>query len=504
MDDLLSGTVPALEARGVTFRYPQVGAALAPEVLRGADLVVPEGAFCLLTGATGSGKTTLLRLAKPEIAPTGELGGTIRVFGEDVSSLAADAARSAGMVGYVFQSPQNQIVCDTVWHEMAFGLENLAVPEAEMRRRIAETCYFFGMEPWFRKATAELSGGQRQILALAATLAMRPRLLLLDEPTSMLDPIAERQFLSLLFRANRELGVTVVVATHQPGPMADYATMALRVESGRVFEVPLGGLGDDGLAGVPAVRDARGGSRPLGPSVVAVRDAWLRYDRHSPWVLRGLVLDVREGEVRAVIGGNGSGKSTLLGLVAGVRRAQRGGVRNSLGGSQALLPQDPKALLSCETVGEELLAWAPGGRGGAARYGMPEVRSVLARMGLDADAVLTRHPYDLSGGQQQLVALAKLLLVAPRLILMDEPTKGLDATSREAVARMVLESREAGATVVVATHDIGFARAVADSVTMVFDGQATVTEPTGQFLEGSWLWAPGGRAFAPGGEVAHG
>ena len=205
--------IPALEVADLAFAYPGCDR----PVLDHASFTVAEGDFALLTGATGSGKSTLLRLCKPEISPAGERSGAVRVFGSDAVSLGP--VESARAVGFVFQSPDNQIVCDSVWHEMAFGLENLGVPEPEMRRRVAETCNFFGIEPWFRAQTAELSGGQRQLLALAATLAMRPRLLLLDEPTSMLDPIAEKNFLSLLFRANRELGITVVVATHEPRPM---------------------------------------------------------------------------------------------------------------------------------------------------------------------------------------------------------------------------------------------------------------------------------------------
>ena len=248
---------PALEVRDLTFTYP---AGAAP-VLEHVSLSVPDGAFALLTGATGSGKSTLLRLAKPEIAPAGERAGDVLAFGADVRSFSP--AESAAAVGYVFQSPDNQIVCDTVWHEMAFGLENLGVPADEMRRRVAETCNFFGMGPWFRAQTSELSGGQRQTLALAATLAMRPRLLLLDEPTSMLDPIAEKAFLGLLFRANRELGITVVVATHAPQAMAEYATCAFAVGEGRVREVGLAALANPRpLAALPARRRRLGASWP--------------------------------------------------------------------------------------------------------------------------------------------------------------------------------------------------------------------------------------------------
>ena len=219
--------------------------------LHNIDLDIPRGEVCCIFGTSGSGKSTLLRLAKPEIAPAGERAGEVLAFGADVRSFSP--AESAAAVGYVFQSPDNQIVCDTVWHEMAFGLENLGVPADEMRRRVAETCNFFGMGPWFRAQTSELSGGQRQTLALAATLAMRPRLLLLDEPTSMLDPIAEKAFLGLLFRANRELGITVVVATHAPQAMAEYATCAFAVGEGRVREVELSELAKPRpLAALPA------------------------------------------------------------------------------------------------------------------------------------------------------------------------------------------------------------------------------------------------------------
>lgn len=500
----------ALEFDRVSFSY----AGATSPVLLDVSLEVPEGAFALLVGATGSGKSTLLRLAKPEIAPAGRLGGSVRVFGADPRGL--DAPASARAVGYVFQNPDAQVVCDTVWHELAFGLENLGVPEPKMRRRVAETCNFLGIEPWFRARTAELSGGQRQILALASALALRPRLLLLDEPTSMLDPLAEKNFLSLLFRANRELGVTVVVATHTPAAMADYATRALALEGGSVRTVPLAEVatevplcvpGRDGACTiarrVPPAHSSRKNdqklpaflrkvvekARPMTGGAVTetekdallVDDAWYRYDRDARWVLRELDFAVREGEVRALVGSNGCGKSTLLSALAGVARPARGRVRNELAASQALLPQAPKALLSCETVAGELEAWSRAGG-----YGRAEIDEALARLGLKDAA--DRHPYDLSGGQQQLLALEKLLLVRPRLLLLDEPTKGLDRAERERVARRLAEARDDGATVLLATHDMGFVRAVADRVSLMFDGGITCTEPTDKYFETSWLW----------------
>lgn len=460
---------PALQMSGVRFAYP--GAAVP--VLEQAELDVPEGAFALLVGGTGAGKSTLLRLAKPEIAPVGDLRGQVRVFGRATGELSP--LESARLVGYVFQSPDAQVVCDTVWHEMAFGMENLGVPEPQMRRRVAETCNFFGMESWFRAHTAELSGGQRQLLALASTLVMRPRLLLLDEPTSMLDPVAEKSFLSLLFRANRELGVTVVVATHAPAPMVEYATCAFEVDGGEVRPRDL-----VGLAG-PRPLPAKPPRERSSEVVLGVSDAWLRYSRDADWVLRGLDLELCRGEVRALVGGNGSGKSTLLSLAAGVARPQRGRVRNRLADAQVLLPQSPKAVLACETVCEELTEWSSG-----AGYGEAEVVLALERLGL-ADAA-DRHPYDLSGGQQQMLALEKLLLTHPRLLLLDEPTKGLDDRARAWIAAEVSRAAQTGATVLLATHDLGFARVVADDVSLLFDGQITCTQPTTEFFSDSWVW----------------
>lgn len=480
----------ALSFEHVTFTY----AGAREPVLLDACLEVPEGAFALLTGNTGSGKSTMLRLAKPEVAPAGELAGAVRTFGEDVRAL--DAAASACAVGYVFQSPDAQMVCDTVWHEMAFGLENLGVPEAEMRRRVAETATYLGMGAWFRDRVAELSGGRRQVLALASVLAMRPRALLLDEPTSMLDPVTEQAFLALLFRANRELGMTVVVATHAPEAMAKYATCAFALEGGRVREAALDGLAalrrsaEDSVTFLPENGPESGknlgGARPAvekdAHPVLSLDDAWFRYDRDAGWVLRGCDLAVRPGEVRALLGANGCGKSTLLQVAAGVLRPQRGRARNACAADQALLPQNPKAVLACETVRDELLEWAAS----SGRYGEDEVAAALARLGLAGCA--DRHPYDLSGGQQQLLALEKLLLVRPRLLLLDEPTKGLDRPSREAVAGRVRAAADTGAAVLLATHDAAFVDAVADTASLVFDGVATTTEPANEFLRESWLY----------------
>lgn len=461
----------ALAYDDVTFRYPGSHG----DVLSGVSMAVPAGAFALLVGGTGSGKSTLLSLAKPQITPVGDRAGQVRVFGRPVDDLDGAAACE---VGYVFQDPDNQIVCDSVWHEMAFGLENLGTPQGEMRRRVAEASYFFGMGPWFHSDTDALSGGRKQLLALASTLVMQPRVLLLDEPTAQLDPIAARNFLHALFRVNRELGCTVVVATHEPELMADYATCAFELVDGAVR--PVEDLGrfkcEAALAERGALCDANA------PAAVSARGAWFRYGRDDDWVLRGLDLEVRQGEVHALVGGNGCGKSTLLALIAGTRRARRGEVRSAIS-AKAMLPQDPKALFAEERVDEELMEWAHIGG-----YGADEVQAMMGELGVADRADL--HPYDLSGGQRQMLALGKLLLVHPRLLLLDEPTKGLDRTAREHVAGMIEAARRDGVTVIVSTHDLAFARRVADRVSLVFDGELACTEPVGEFFRNNLFYRP--------------
>ena len=458
--------VPAIEVRGLSFTYPGAEAPVLDEL----DWSVPQGAFALLVGGTGSGKSTLLSLLKPEIAPAGERTGDARVLGENVADM--DVRASAERVGYVFQDPENQIVCETVWHEMAFGLENLGLARDEMRRRVAETSYFFGMEDWLHRDTDTLSGGRKQLLSLAAVLALRPRVLLLDEPTSQLDPVAEKNFLHALFRVNRELGCTVVVATHQPRPMLEYATRAYRIEGSRVREVDdLASLGGrEGLLALDSCQPAQGAA----PGAAAIREGWFRYDRASGWVLRGLDVAFSAGAVHAIVGGNGCGKSTMLSVLAKTAKLQRGRMMRGAA-SAALLPQNPKALLVAETVRDELMEWAS-----TCGYDEAAVQEQAARLGLvGLDA---RHPYDLSGGQRQLLALAKLLLIGPELLLLDEPTKGLDLASRRIIARALRDHAQAGGTVIMATHDLDFAEQVANNIAMMFDGEIACMEPPADFF----------------------
>lgn len=459
------------------------------------DWRVGVGEFQLLVGNTGSGKTTLLRNLKASVRPHGARKGSLRVMGKPFDE---DFPREADqLVGFVSQSPENQLVCDNVWHEIAFGLENLGVDQAQMRRRVAEVAHFFGIEGWFDRATDDLSGGQKQIVALASVLVMQPRILVLDEPTAQLDPIAEKTFLHALFRVNRELGATVVVSTHAPQAMAEYATSAVAMRGGVLVPAELADF-----AAKPLDVRAFAACKPCGvrafgdKPVLELRDVYARYDRRAPWVLHGCDLSLRKQEIRALIGGNGCGKTTLMRVAAGVLPARRGSVRNALSASQAYLPQNPKEIFVRDTALEELREWQRG-----AGYSDADIRRVCAELSLDG--CLDLHPYDLSGGQQQLLALAKILLLSPGLIFLDEPTKGLDAEAKMLVAKALLRARAAGASIVFATHDLPFALAVADSATMLFDGQEAATQPVAEFFENSMFYRPVCDAFAaqwPGGK----
>ncbi|MEG0072271.1 MAG: ATP-binding cassette domain-containing protein [Raoultibacter sp.] len=499
----------ALSFSEVSFTYPD---AAAP-VLRDLSWTVAAGSFTLLVGATGSGKTTLLRCSKPELAPAGQRRGIIEVFGCAVEGM--DARTSATHVGYVAQNPANQIVCDTVWHEMAFGLENLGVSPVMMRRRVAEVAHFFGIGPWFRRDTVSLSGGQKQLLNLASVLVMQPKVLLLDEPTAQLDPVAAKNFLHALFRINRELGITLVVATHSPEMMLDYATGSVCVENGRVrqkesahtvhpfaAECPYHFSEDDlspVLSGSPT-RDSvlqmlgqgeKQAASPgsLAPSIVEVKDVRFRYARDAQWVLRGASLAVAPGSIHAIVGGNGCGKSTLLRLMAGTLKPERGKVINAAERSQVLVPQNPQALFVCDTVAEELSEWSE-----RCSYTCDDVRVMMDIFGLTP--VANQHPFDTSGGQQQKIALVKVLLTRPDLLLLDEPTKGLDAASKLVIAEVLRALAAQGKTVVLVTHDLAFVSCVADVVTMLFDGEVACTDTAPDFFAANIFYRVDPDAFS--------
>ena len=490
----------ALRIDDFGFAYPK-----SDSTLSHVDLTVQAGEFLLLIGDTGSGKTTLLRNMKPELAPVGTREGSISLFGQTLAYDTTDCLTEDA--GYVFQNPANQIVCDTVWHELAFGLENLGTDPDVMRRRVAEVAHFFGIEPWMHRQTNSLSGGQKQTLNLASILAMHPRLLLLDEPTAQLDPVAEKNFFHALFRINRELGITVIAATHTPEVMADYATGCVRVQDGRLVaedidvyrafaapETPLfvrqpmadeKVLPDEGKSGEGASTSGKSEVEPA----VAIDEVFFRFSRNDDYVLHGTSLEVSKGEIHAIVGGNGSGKTTMLHLIAGAYRAEHGKVENAYPRQQALMPQDPKALFVCDSIADELAEWQE-----RCGYTDDDIARIEKEFGFDA--MTERHPYDLSGGQQQELAIAKLLLTDPELLLLDEPTKGLDGTTRVEIADILLDLRAKGRTMILVTHDLSFVKRVADRVSLLFDGEVACTQSASSFFNENLFYRPINDSFA--------
>ena len=503
-EKLVGAVAPAVVVRDFGFQYPRQGSADAREAVRGVSFQVEQGAFCVMTGSTGSGKTTLLRCMKPELAPVGTRSGSLSVLGYELFGASGDGAHgmgtgaaeravgddlpvmspleSAQSIGFVMQDPSAQIVCDTVWHELAFGLENIGMPQEQMRRRVAEVAHFFGIEPWIRSSTESLSGGQKQLVNLAAVLALRPRLLLLDEPTAQLDPNAVKQFVFLLSRVNRELGITVVMATHSPEDVEAHATQFVRLDNA------VAAASREQAARVLASRRAdRAAGLAGGETAISVRGLHYRFERKLSWVLRGIDLDIVQGSIHAIVGGNGCGKTTLLRCIAGVLKPQRGSMKNRLAGSQALLPQDPKALLVCDSVMEELMEWS-------GRCGYDHAQAMEAAHWFGLDELFDSHPYDLSGGQQQKLALAKLLLAKPRLLLLDEPTKGLDPYSSAGLSRIIRDLADQGTTIVLVTHDLDFAFVVADQISMLFDGEVACSEPAEEFLANNLVYCPNAKS----------
>lgn len=469
-----SSSAPAICVRDLRFSYPPVPGAEPSRVLAGASFEIAQGEFCLLVGDNGAGKTTLLRLLKPEVSPAGERSGETLLFGLDAAGL--DPRASAELAAWVGQGPDGRLVCDSVWHELAFCLENLGFEQDEMRRRVAEVSYRLGLERLFRRKTAELSGGQAQLVSLAAALVSEPRLLLLDEPTAMLDPMARADFAHALFRLNRELGITVVVATHEPWTLAPYATSCLRIRDGIVEREDLGAY--EAPPELDLGEAPRAGDSGM---AVAAEEVWQRYAHDAPWVLRDCSATSRHGEICALVGGNGSGKSTLLRVLAGTQRIRRGRLVRPDEASQALLPQNPEALLACDDVEGELMEWSR-----AAGYGLEEARAMAERLGiLD---LLGRDPFDLSHGQRQLVALAKVALARPRLLLADEPTLGLDPVARRRVAELLRDAARDGASVVMATHDLGLVRSISATTSMLFDGGIACAMPTPDFFARNVLY----------------
>ena len=511
----------------LTFSYPQQTA----RAINDLTLSVPEGAFMVLCGPSGCGKSTLLRQLKPALAPHGARTGRILFRGTPLEQV--DPRTQAARIGFVQQSPENQIVTDKVWHELAFGLESLGQDTPTIRRRVAEMASFFGIEEWFYKNVTELSGGQKQLLNLASVMAMQPDVLILDEPTSQLDPIAASDFLAVLGKINRELGTTILLTEHRLEEAFPLATVVAVMDEGRLLctGTPaeagshLKAMGHRMFLAMPAamriwaavasdapcpvtVREGRdflqdfAAQQPLQPlppepvfpkrePVVTVSGAWFRYEQDSPDVVKGLDLTLGRGEFLALLGGNGAGKSTTLKLLAGLKKPYRGDVVVS--GTLGMLPQNPQTLFVKKTVREDLFEIFTGSKLSRSEQEARVARMVsLCRM----ETLLDRHPYDLSGGEQQRAALAKVLLLQPEILLLDEPTKGLDAEFKQMFAEILRSLLARGVSLLMVSHDVEFCARYAHRCALFFDG-AVVTEATSRaFFSGNSFYTTAANRIA--------
>ena len=508
----------------LNFAYPEQ----EKNAISDLTLSVQPGEFLVLCGPSGCGKSTLLRQLKTVLAPHGRRSGEILFDGRNLDEI--DQREQSEKIGFVQQSPENQIVTDKVWHELAFGLESLGYDTPTIRRRVAEMASFFGIQTWFYKPVTELSGGQKQLLNLASVMVLQPKVLILDEPTSQLDPIAASDFLATLGKINRELGTTILLTEHRLEEAFGFASRVAVMDGGWLLctgtpaEVgaELKSSGNAMFLAMPAamrvwaatdskaacpVSVCEGRSwlldyakthelkeipetknpAPDTQTVVSAQELWFKYEQDAPDVVKGLSLQLHKGEFLALLGGNGTGKTTSMKLLAGLKKAYRGEL--SITGSVGLLPQNPQALFVKPTVREDLLEIPPKAERKSER--LSQVVSLCKLQDL-----LDRHPYDLSGGEQQRAALAKILLLNPDTLLLDEPTKGLDAEFKQVFGQILRTLQASGVAILMVSHDIEFCAKYADRCALFFDGNIVTESEPRTFFSGNSFYTTAANRMA--------
>lgn len=500
---------PIIELKQVSFYYPE---GVVPALTQ-VDLAVPAGGFVLVCGPSGSGKSTLLKHMKSSQIPFGRGTGELLFKGKDLETM--ELGESAGSIGFVGQNPDNQIVTDTVWHELAFGLENLGVPVEEIRKRTAETAQYFGMTEWFRQPVEALSGGQKQMLNLASVMVMQPEVLILDEPTAQMDPIGARRFFHTLKGLQQEIGTTIILSEQRleevmplaqnlvymengqivaQGPvqeslkiLADYEKIknkplametsfpvALRVymKSREKEEeiVPVSvGQGRQWLSGKKAVIWEHKETYEETENVITVQGVDFSYEKGKK-VLEHLDWQVKKGSIYGLLGGNGAGKTTLMKLICGILKPRRGKIKTN--GTVRYLVQNPLSIFTEITAEDELAVCC--GRDPKA------VEEMLEKMELTE--FREQNPLDLSGGQQQRLALGKVLLTKPEILLLDEPTKGMDGGFKVKFGDMLRELKKQGITTVLVSHDMEFCAEYATYCGLMFDREIISGGPTREFF----------------------
>lgn len=520
------------EIKDLSFSYP---ASSGKAALSHVDLSFEKGEYITVCGKSGSGKTTLLKHLKSVLAPHGTVLGQIYFEGKPLSE--ASLREQSAKIGYVMQNPDNQIVTDKVWHELAFGLESLGMDQKTIRLRVAEMASYFGIQGWFHKDVSELSGGQKQLLNLASIMAMQPTALILDEPTSQLDPIAAADFLNTVRKINLELGTTVIITEHRLEDVFHASDRVVVMENGRVIANSeprkvgefLKRSHNEMFAAMPSpvqiyygaenyrqdcpltVREGRNWlssifegetvkinslkykeqEEPIGTPAVFMKEVWFRYEKESQDVLKGVNLSVPKGSLFAMVGGNGTGKSTTLKSICHICKPYRGqilidgkriekyGSEELFKGNLAMLPQDPQSLFVKKTVEEDLAEML---EKGSDNKDNKEDKIKEAAEVCQITHLLKNHPYDLSGGEQQRAALAKVLLTEPKILLLDEPTKGLDNFFKIKFAEILKRLQAQGVTILMVSHDVEFCARYADTVGMFFDGSVITTNSPRKFF----------------------
>ncbi len=500
-------------------------------VLENINLSIEKGEYITVCGKSGSGKTTLLKHFKSVLTPHGNHKGEILFRGKALEE--SDLREQSSKIGYVMQNPDNQIVTDKVWHELAFGLESLGCDQKTIRLRVAEMASYFGIQSWFHKSVADLSGGQKQLLNLASIMAMQPEVLILDEPTSQLDPIAATDFLNTVRKINLELGTTIVITEHRLEDILHASDRVIVMDDGKIIadDEPhkIGEMlkeeGNDMFAAMPSpvqIFYGAGGSGSCPLTVregrdwltnhfkdksikvksipekiieeddknpaLSVKEVWFRYKKDLPDILKGVSFDVPKASLFAIVGGNGTGKSTTLKSITNICKPYRGKIiidgkriekytdNELFNGNMAMLPQDPQSLFVKKTVREDLEEMLKGTR--------EEKESQVLKVAETCEIkdLLESHPYDLSGGEQQRAALAKVLLTNPKLLLLDEPTKGIDSFFKLKFAEILRKLQSQGVTILMVTHDVEFCAKYADYVSMFFDGDIITTNTPDRFF----------------------
>lgn len=529
--------------KDLSFSYPEQN----KKVLDQINLVINQGEFITICGKSGSGKSTLLRHLKSVLTPYGNREGKVFFKGERIETI--ENRRQTSEIGFVLQNPDNQIVTDKVWHELAFGLESLGYDSKTIRLRVAEMASFFGIQTWFHKKVNELSGGQKQKLNLASIMAMQPSVLILDEPTSMLDPIAANEFLETIKRINRELGITIILSEHRLEEVIVNTDRLIVMEQGQIIcdgdprevgnnlyrmnhpmflampssmQIIKGVRPEDEcpitinearnwltnfMNGKNIVQQCHSNELPNRPDKVVfqLKDVWFRYEKKSSDVVKDVSLDVREGEFYCIVGGNGTGKTTTLSLLSGIYKPYRGKIllngkdinkfsmKELFTNNLAMLPQNPQNLFVKKTVELDLLE-VLSNSSYTKEDRLKKLEDVVKLTELED--LLQRHPYDLSGGEQQRAALAKVLLLEPKVILFDEPTKGLDAFFKEKFAKIIKKLLEKKVTIVMVSHDIEFCAKYADMCALFFDGSIVTSNFTKAFFAGNSFYTTAANRIA--------